>query len=103
MLVELLVILGAEATILVFVVAITLYAKRMDVLSGRSLEQPVVSPRGNRHRPRSIRQKARYFIRLSLRWGESITITPPGLLRRAAAGKCSGGFNKPGRTRHLGS
>lgn len=85
--IELLVILGAEATILVFVVAMTLYAKRMDVLSGRSLEHPVVSPRSNRHRPRSIRQKARYFLRLSRRWGESITIAPPGLLRRADVAK----------------
>lgn len=47
---ELLVILRAEATMLVFMAAMTLYAKRMDVLSGWSLERSGVSPTGNTHR-----------------------------------------------------
>lgn len=48
---ELLVILGAEATILASVAAMTLYAKRMDVLSGRSFERSVASPADNGPRP----------------------------------------------------
>ncbi|PJG50075.1 hypothetical protein CVM73_38330 [Bradyrhizobium forestalis] len=47
--VELLVILGAEASILGFVAAMSLHAKRMDVLSGRSFEHPIVPLRENRH------------------------------------------------------
>ena len=81
--VELLVILGAEAAILGFVVAMTLHAKRTDVLSGRSFEQPVVPPSGNRHLPRTIRRKARDLLRLTRRWGDLITFVPPDLLRRA--------------------
>lgn len=61
---ELLVILGAEASILVFVAAMTLYAKRMDVLSGRSFERSVVSSTDNRHPLRSIRRKPRDLLRL---------------------------------------
>jgi len=47
--VELLVILGAEASLLGFVAAMSLHARRMDVLSGRSFEHPHVFPRENRH------------------------------------------------------
>lgn len=47
--VELLVILGAEASILGFVAAMSLHARRMDVLSGRSFEHAIVPPRENRH------------------------------------------------------
>lgn len=79
---ELLVILGAEATILACVAAMTLYARRMDVLSGRSLEQSVVSPTGNRHPPRSIRRKPRDLLRLIRRCGDLIKFAPPNLLRR---------------------
>lgn len=59
---ELLVILGAEATILVFVAAMTLHARRMDVLSGRSFERSVASPTGNRHPLRPIRRKPRDLL-----------------------------------------
>jgi hypothetical protein len=48
---ELLVILGAEASILVFVAAMTVYAKRMDVLSGRTFEQSIDAARGRVHSP----------------------------------------------------
>lgn len=80
---ELLVILGAEATILVFVAAMTLYAKRMDVLSGRSFERSVVLPAGNRHPSRSIGRKPRDLLRLIRRWGNLTTFAPPNLLRRS--------------------
>jgi hypothetical protein len=56
--VELLVILGAEASILGFVAAMTLHAKRMDVLSGRSFERPIVSPGGNNRGARPIKRYA---------------------------------------------
>lgn len=56
---ELLVILGAEATILASVAAMTLYAKRMDVLSGRSFERSVAPPTDNGHPPRPVRRKPR--------------------------------------------
>lgn len=79
---ELLVILGAEASILVFVAAMTLYAKRMDVLSGRSFERSVVSPTGNRHPPRSILRKPRALLRLIRRWVDLTTFAPANLLRR---------------------
>ena len=81
--VELLVILGAEVAILGFVAAMTFYAKRKDVLSGRSFERPVASPSGNRHLTRSIRRKARDLLRLTKRWGDRVTFVPPDLLRRA--------------------
>ncbi|WP_146101226.1 hypothetical protein [Bradyrhizobium sp. AC87j1] len=81
---ELLVILGAEATILVFVAAMTLYARRMDILSGRSFERSVVSPTGNGHPLRSIRRKQRDLLRLIRRWGGLTTFAfaPLNLLRR---------------------
>jgi hypothetical protein len=44
MLEELLVILGAEAALLVFVTAMTLHVKRRDVLSRRLFKRPAVSP-----------------------------------------------------------
>jgi hypothetical protein len=78
----LLVILGAEATLLVFVAAMTLYARRMDVLSGRSFERSVASPTGNRHPSRSIRRKLRNLLRLIRRWGDLTTFAPSNLLRR---------------------
>lgn len=62
--VELLVILGAEASILGFVVAMSLHARRMDVLSGRSFEHPIVSPAGNEHPARSSHRRARDLLRL---------------------------------------
>jgi len=61
--IELLVIVGAEASILGFVVAMTLRAKRMDVLSGRSLEQSAISARRDRHSPRPIGRWARDLLR----------------------------------------
>lgn len=79
---ELLVILGAEATMLVFVAAMTLHAKRMDVLSGRSFERSVVSPTGNRHPLRSISRKTRDLLRLIRRWNGLTTFARLNLLRR---------------------
>lgn len=79
---ELLVILGAEATILACVAAMTLYARRMDVLSGRSLKGSAVSSAGNRHPLRSISRKPRDLLRLIRRWGDLIKFAPPSLLRR---------------------
>lgn len=79
---ELLVILGAEATMLVFVAAMTLHAKRMDVLSGRSFERSVVSPTANRHPLRSISRKLRDLLRLVRRWDGLTRFAPPNLLRR---------------------
>lgn len=61
--IELLVIVGAEASILGFVVAMTLRAKRMDVLSGRSLERPVIPARRDRHSLRPIGRRARDLLR----------------------------------------
>lgn len=80
---ELLVILGAEATILVFVAAMTLYARRMDVLSGRSFERSTVSPASNRHLSQSIRRKPRQLLRLIRRWRDFTTLafSPSNLLR----------------------
>lgn len=81
---ELLVILGAEVTILAYVAAMTLYARRMDVLSGRSFERSVVSPMGNKHPLRSLRRKPRDLLRLIRRWGDLATFAfpPRNLLRR---------------------
>ncbi|GMO46307.1 hypothetical protein TM239_65940 [Bradyrhizobium sp. TM239] len=61
--IELLVIVGAEASILGVVVAMALHARRMDVLSGRSLEHPVISARRDRHPPRPIGRRARDLLR----------------------------------------
>jgi hypothetical protein len=77
---ELLVILGAEAAILVFVAAMTLHARRMDVLSGRSFERSVVLPVENRHPSRSICRRPRVLLRLIRRWGNLTTFAPPNLL-----------------------
>jgi len=80
---ELLVILGAEATILVFVAAMTLYARRMDVLSGRSFEQSEVSPTGIWHRSRSLRRTAHGLLRrLTRRWRDRTRFAPANLLQR---------------------
>lgn len=61
---ELLVILGAEASLLVFPAAMTVYAKRMDVLSGRSFERSVVSPTNDRHPLRPFRRESRDLLLL---------------------------------------
>ena len=79
---ELLVILGAEAIILVFVAAMTLYARRMDVLSGRSFERSVASPTRNRHPFRSIRLKPHDLLRLIRRCNGLVTLSARNLLRR---------------------
>ncbi len=79
--VELLVILGAEASILGYVAAMTLHTKRMDVLNGRSFEQAIVSPERNKHLPWSLPRKARDLLRLSRRWRDLIAYVPPDLLR----------------------
>lgn len=80
---ELLVVLGAEATILACVAAMTLYARRMDVLSGRSIERSLVSPTGSRHPSRSIRRMPRDLLRLIRRWGELTTLAPRNLWQRS--------------------
>ena len=69
--VELLVILGAEASILGVVAAMTLHAKRMDVLSGRSFERPIVSLGGNRQPRCSPHQKVRSLLGATGRWAIS--------------------------------
>ncbi|WP_453946711.1 hypothetical protein [Bradyrhizobium sp. USDA 372] len=69
--VELLVILGAEASILGFVAAMTLHAKRMDVLSGRSFERPIVPHGRNGHPPRSPHRKVRNLVGLTAGWAIS--------------------------------
>ncbi|UPJ60712.1 hypothetical protein [Bradyrhizobium sp. 192] len=79
---ELLVILGAEATILASVAVITLYARRMDVLSGRSFERSVASPTRNRHPLRSIRRKPRGLLRLIRKWGDLTTFATLNFVRR---------------------
>lgn len=58
---ELLVILGAEAAILVFMAAMTLHARRMDVRSGRSSSAQSSCPwaTGIRH-GRSVEGRAFY-------------------------------------------
>lgn len=84
---ELLVILGAEASLLIVVAAMTLHARRMDVLSGRSFERSVVSPTGTRH-PQPGRRHARDLLGLIRRWirvaatGRSNLLRQPDLARR---------------------
>jgi hypothetical protein len=98
---ELLVILGAEVTILVFVVAMTLYARRMDVLSGRSFERSGVSPAGKRHRSPSLRRAARGLLRLLRRWRDRATFVPPVTRRPATPAADASGrpaaFSEAGR------
>lgn len=65
---ELVVILGAEACLLVFTTTMTLRARRMDVLSGRFFERPVISPAGNRHSPQWVRRHAHDLLRLTRTW-----------------------------------
>lgn len=65
---ELIVILGAEVCMLVFTMTMTLRARRMDVLSGRFFERPVVSPAGNRHSPQRVRRHAYDLLRLTRTW-----------------------------------
>lgn len=79
---ELFVILGAETIILASIAAMTRYAKRMDVLRGRSVEQSVVSLKGSRHPPRSIRRKSRDLLRLIGRWRDLTMFAPLSLVRR---------------------
>lgn len=65
---ELIVILGAEACMLVFTMMMTLRARRMDVLSGRFFERPVISPAGNRYSPQRVRRYAHDLLRLTRTW-----------------------------------
>lgn len=55
------ILLGAEASVLIFITAATLRAKRMDVLSGRFFEQAATSPADNP--PLSVRDYARDLLR----------------------------------------
>lgn len=82
---ELVVILGAEASILVFVAAMTLYARRMDVLSGRSFEQSVVTTASSRHSSSPRHRRARDLLRLIRRWGAIAAVALSDLLRRASS------------------
>lgn len=62
---ELLVILGVEATLLVFVTAMTLHRKRTDVLSGLHRRAARRSAgRHNKHSAHSIRADARAWLSL---------------------------------------
>ena len=79
---ELLVILGAEATVLVFVAAMTLHARRMDVLSGRSFERSGVSPTGTWHGSQWLGRTAHSLLRLIRRWRGRAAFAPANLLRR---------------------
>lgn len=65
---ELIVILGAEASVLIFVTTMTLRAKRMDVLSGRFFERPVVSHASNSHSPQWVRGYAQDLSRFARMW-----------------------------------
>ncbi len=72
---------GAEASILVGVAAMTLHAKQMDVLSGRSFEQSVASRAGDRHTPRSGRQTrppTQSWLVISCRRPDTPTAYAPG-------------------------
>src|SRR4051794_18890270 len=76
---ELVVILGAEASMLVFITTMTFRAKRMDVLSGRFFERPVVTTAGNRHSPQWVRRYAHHLHRLTRTWIDVARIGRPDL------------------------
>lgn len=65
---ELVVILGAEACLLVFTMTMTLRARRMDVLSGRFFERPVISAADNNHSPQWVRRYAHDLLRFMRTW-----------------------------------
>ncbi|MEA3133692.1 MAG: hypothetical protein QOG17_1538 [Gammaproteobacteria bacterium] len=60
---ELLVILGVEATMLIFIAAMTLHVRRTDVLSGRFFEPSSVT-RDKGHLPQSLRAGVRDLLPL---------------------------------------
>jgi hypothetical protein len=68
---ELFAILGAEAALLVFLAAMAVHAKRMDVLSGRHFERLAVSATGNGPPPLSVRAHARNLLRLARKWART--------------------------------
>lgn len=76
--VELLVILGAEASILAFVVAMSLHTKRMDVLSGRSFEHPIVPLEGKQASSELARSRGARSAAVHREVG-LITLAPPDL------------------------
>lgn len=79
---ELLVILGAEATLLVFVTAMTLHLKRMDVLSGlhrRAARR--FAGRHNKPLPHSVRARAWALLSLAKTWIGIGRLTPANLWR----------------------
>jgi hypothetical protein len=65
---ELLIILATEAVLLVFVTAMTLYVKRMDVLRGRSLKQAASALARNTRLQGSIGARVRDSVRMTGRW-----------------------------------
>lgn len=77
---ELLVILGAEATLLVFVTAMSLYRKRMDVLS--ELHRRAARGGAGRHSkpsPHSIRARAWVLLSLPKAWTGTGRLTQQSL------------------------
>ncbi|MCA1362890.1 hypothetical protein I6F14_16205 [Bradyrhizobium sp. IC3069] len=91
---ELLVILGAEAILLVFVTAMTLRSKRMDVLSG--LHRRAVSWSACQHSepaPYSVRARAGALLSALPTWIGTARLTPANLwrlLRHAQSGLTKG-------------
>jgi hypothetical protein len=65
---ELLIILAAEAVLLVFVTAMTLHVGRMDVLKGRSLKRAPGALTRNMRSQGSIGARVRDSMRLTGRW-----------------------------------
>jgi hypothetical protein len=65
---ELLIILAAEAVLLVFVTAMTLHVGRMDVLKGRSLKRAAGALTRNMRSQGSIGARVRDSMRLTGRW-----------------------------------
>jgi len=81
---ELVIILGTEATLLIYVSAMILRSKRIDVLSGRFFERPVTPPAGNRHLLRAIRYCAHDLSRLTRAVPNIVRIHLSDLSRRVA-------------------
>ena len=65
---ELLIILAAEAVLLVFVAAMTLHVGRMDVLKGRSLKRAAGALARSMRSQGSIGARVRDSMRLTGRW-----------------------------------
>lgn len=87
---ELLVILGAEATLLVFVTAMSLHRKRMDVLS--ELHRRAARGVAGRHSkpsPHSVRARAWVLLSLPKAWIGIGRLTPANLWRLLGSARSS--------------